>query len=110
LHLSGTELVVLSACHTGEGEQIASEGLYGLQRGFALAGAESQLVSLWRINSVVARDLVVAFFEGLKAGQSRSQALKAAQTAVAQGTSSAHPFYWAPFVLLGRSGPLETRP
>jgi CHAT domain-containing protein/tetratricopeptide (TPR) repeat protein len=109
LQLSGTELVVLSACHTGEGEQIAAEGLYGLQRGFAIAGAESQLVSLWRVNSVVTRDLVVDFFKGLKAGQSRSQALKAAQAKVSQASRNSHPFYWAAFVLLGRAGPLDAR-
>lgn len=97
LDLNGCRLVVLSACQTGLGEY-NSEGVYGLQRAFKLAGAQNILMSLWSVDDKATAELMTEFYRGLIAGQEPDDALVAAQRALrAKGYS---PDKWAAFVLL----------
>ncbi len=108
MDLSGTELVVLSACQTGEGQQILNEGIYGMHRAFALAGSRAQVVTLWRVSSEPTKDLVVELMDELDRNRSRSQALQAAQRKLAAPAGGRrHPHHWAGFVLVGDRGPLQ---
>ena len=101
LDLHGTQLVVLSACDTGVGDIGNSEGVYGLRRALVIAGSESQVLSLWPVSDMATRDLMVDFYKRLKAGETRSEALRQARLAVMEMPERAHPFYWAAFILSG---------
>src|SRR4029077_15127908 len=79
LDLWGTKLVVLSACDTGMGDVKRSEGVYGLRRSLVLAGAESQLMSLWPVSDRGTRDLIVGYYKALLHGAGRGEALRRAQ-------------------------------
>lgn len=110
LNLSGTQLVVLSACDTGLGDIANGEGVYGLRRAFAIAGAESQLMSLWQVSDDGTQSLMARYYENLIAGVGRSEALRAVQLEMIQeGGEYAHPYYWAAFILSGNWQPLEGR-
>jgi CHAT domain-containing protein len=106
LDLHGTRLVVLSACETGVGEVRAGDGVYGLRRALVLAGAESQVMSLWQVSDAATRDLMVAYYKGLKSGGGRGDALRAVQLEMLRGTTRSHPFYWASFIQSGDWRPL----
>ena len=100
------ELVVLSACNTGKGEFHRGDGVMSLARAFEYAGAQSTLYSLWRIPDNATRELMEHFYKALVDGKSRADALRQAKLAylnVHEGTTLAHPFYWAGFVLNGDS-------
>lgn len=98
------DLVTLSACETGLGKLSRGEGLIGLTRGFIYAGAPSVLVSLWSVDESTAA-LMKIFYQNLKEGMSIAEALRQAKLKLIQtrenGISFAHPFLWAPFVLVG---------
>lgn len=97
LDLNGCRLVVLSACQTGLGEY-NSEGVYGLQRAFKLAGAQSILMSLWSVDDKATAELMTEFYNGLITGKEPDEALVSAQLILrAKGYS---PDNWASFVLL----------
>ena len=97
LDLTGCRLVVLSACQTGLGES-NSEGVYGLQRAFKLAGAESILMSLWSVDDAATRKLMTLFYSGLIARNTPGQALANVQNQMRREGYS--PDKWAAFVLL----------
>ena len=120
LDLWGTKLVVLSACETGLGEVKNGEGVYGLRRALVLAGSESQVISLWQVSDEATRDLMVAFYKKLQAGEGRTAALSAVQLEMLRsndqtqagngrgltvGSGSkrdrSHPFFWASFIQSG---------
>ncbi|GAB5523837.1 MAG: hypothetical protein Roseis2KO_17090 [Roseivirga sp.] len=96
--LDQTELVVLSACNSGRGLVDASEGVYGMQRAFKLAGAQSVLMSMWQVNDRVTTQLITSFYRNWQGGMSRMQALKQAQLSLMQ--QHPEPYYWAGFILL----------
>ena len=107
LNLSGTELVVLSACDTGLGDLSISEGVYGLRRGLVLSGAESQVISLWRVEDQSTQELMVAYYENLLAGQGRSAALRQKQLEMIHSEVHQHPYHWAAFIASGDWRPLD---
>jgi CHAT domain-containing protein/Tfp pilus assembly protein PilF len=109
LNLHGTRLVVLSACETGVGEVRAGDGVYGLRRALVLAGAESQVMSLWQVSDAATRDLMVAYYKRLRSGAGRADALRDVQLEMLRGTPRSHPFYWASFIQSGDWRPLTTR-
>jgi CHAT domain-containing protein/Tfp pilus assembly protein PilF len=92
------DLVVLSACDTG-GAQVDGEGLVGLTRAFFYAGASSLVVSLWQAYEDSTPELMANFYRQLALG--KAEALRAAKRKMIEGGLYAHPFYWAPFVLVG---------
>lgn len=105
LDLRGTEVVVLSACDTGIGKVKTGEGVYGLRRALVLAGSESQVLSLWPISDDETKDLMIAYYKRLRAGQGRRDALRQAQLNMLK--KEPHPFYWASFIQSGQWGSLN---
>ena len=95
------DLVVLSACETGLGKEIKGEGLMSLMRAFMYAGTPSVVVSLWNVNDESAADLMIRFYRNLKTGMSKSEALRQAQLETIR--DNGFPFFWAPFVLVGKA-------
>jgi CHAT domain-containing protein len=105
------DLVVLSACNTGLGQLREGEGIVGLTRAFFYAGAASVMVSLWPVEDQATSLLMTRFYERLKQGEAKAEALRQAKRDVlrttvelqALGTPErlAAPFYWAGFVLVG---------
>jgi CHAT domain-containing protein/Tfp pilus assembly protein PilF len=106
LDLWGTQLVVLSACSTGVGAVPSGEGVYGLRRALVLAGARSQVVSLWNVNDSSAPELMRGFYEELARGTGRAEALRRAKLRIARQPRFAHPYYWAAFIAAGDWTPL----
>ncbi len=105
LNLWGTQLVVLSACDTGRGDVKLGQGVYGLRRAFVVAGAETVVMSLWKVDDETTSMLMEAYYRNLLAGQGRAAALREAMRALRQ--TLPHPYYWAPFIALGRDTPLQ---
>ena len=105
LDLQGTRLVVLSACETGVGQALHGEGVYGLQRAMMIAGAETQVTSLWQVDDNATKNLMVKFYEELARGTGRGEAMRMAQLAVKK--SYPHPFYWASFIVTGSGATLD---
>ena len=99
MDLSGLELVVLSACETARGA-ISGEGVFGLQRGFKLAGAQSVVMSLWKVDDAATAALMTEFYRRLQAGTGKHAALEAAKAAVKARPQWREPEFWAAFVLL----------
>lgn len=97
------ELVVLSGCETALGKAVRGEGLVGLVQAFLHSGAGAVSVSLWPVEDQSTADLMAGFYSELSRGVGGSQALRRAKLARLQGGSTAHPYYWAPFVLVGAS-------
>jgi CHAT domain-containing protein len=93
-------LVTLSACETGMSEIAPGDELIGLARGFFAAGAPSLLVSLWNVDDDSTAMLMTDFYTRLQAGDRPAAALRHAQRAALK--QHAHPFFWSPFLLLGR--------
>jgi CHAT domain-containing protein/lipopolysaccharide biosynthesis regulator YciM len=104
--LHRTELVVLSACETAVGEVQNGEGVYGLRRALALAGAQTQITSMWKVADAPTRTLIVDYYRRLLKGAGRSAALRQAQRAFLIDAELAHPYYWASLVPIGNWNPL----
>jgi CHAT domain-containing protein len=132
MNLWGSKLVVLSACDTGVGEIRNGDGVYGLRRALALAGSETQVMSLWPVSDKATRDLIIEYYKKLLSGKGRSEALREAQLYMLTGSESApdggrqtknresarrkdagrktrytHPFYWACFIQSGEWRSIE---
>lgn len=99
LDFSGLDMVTLSACETAKGD-VAADGVFGLQRGFKMAGAHSILMSLWKVDDVATCLLMTEFYRHWMNGNSKYDALLAAQQAVRSHPGWEHPRFWAAFVLL----------
>lgn len=99
------ELVILSACRTAQGKHMAGEGILGFTRAFLYAGASSVVASLWQVADASTAQLMIEFHRRLatKPGGTAS-ALRAAKLALIEDERWAHPYYWAPFVLVGEPG------
>jgi len=109
LHLRGTQLVVLSACQTGLGVQSTGEGLYGLRRALVLAGAQSQVISLWKVDDEATQALMVDYYKKLQSGINRDAALRQTQLEFLGHPEYEHPYYWAAFIGSGDWHPLTLK-
>ncbi|MES2178302.1 MAG: CHAT domain-containing protein [Gemmatimonadota bacterium] len=104
LDFTATDLVVLSACETGLGEVRRGEGIFGLRRAFAIAGASALVMSVWKVPDEQTRDLMIEFYRRVSAGEACAQALSSAQRYVRAITP--HPQAWAGFLCIGTT-PLD---
>ena len=106
LDLFGTQLVVLSACDTGQGELSVGQGVYGLRRAFMVAGAETLVTSLWQVNDATTGKLMELYYQKLlKKKKGRLEGMQEAMKEMR--TKYPHPYYWAPFLVIGSDGPLR---
>ena len=114
MDLRGTQLVVLSACETGmgaavmsEGKELMSEGMFGLRRAFVTAGARTTVMSLWEVSGATAQATTRAFYSKLAEGQGPGEAMQAVQLELLQTEEHAHPKDWAVFVVSGDDESLD---
>ena len=98
LNLSKTQMVVLSACETGLGEIVSTEGVFGLQRAFKLAGVQTLIMSLWKVPDTATSKLMINFYNNWIGGMEKHKAFQKAQQDIKKEYSS--PYYWAGFVML----------
>jgi CHAT domain-containing protein len=100
LDLSETELVVLSACETGKGEETNSEGVYGLRKAFSDAGAQNIIMSLWKVDDKVTQEFMSRFYEiWLNEKTTIRQAFNRTQLEIK--AKYPEPYYWGAFILMG---------
>jgi CHAT domain-containing protein len=105
LHLNA-DWILLSACNTAGPEGLAGEALSGLTRAFFYAGAHSVMVTHWRVESSATVRLTNLTFENFarQPMRGKANALREAQLSLLEDRKTAHPFFWAPFVLVGDGG------
>ena len=103
------DLVVLSACETGYGEFLPSEGVISLARPFMVAGVSSLLVSLWPVNDYTTSKIMPQYYQSLQQGLSKAEALRQAKLQYLEKADalSTHPAYWSAFILYGDEGQLR---
>jgi CHAT domain-containing protein len=106
MDLNGTELVVLSACETGLGEQQNGEGVFGLRRALQEAGANTVLMSMWSVPDRETQELMTKFYVNWLSGMDKHKALRKAQQKERKTVRKRYgkdlPYYWGAFVLVGR--------
>ncbi len=106
LNLEGTELVVLSACETGLGQQSNSEGVFGLRRGLEEAGADAVLMSMWSVPDKETQELMALFYQKWLGGLDKPEALRQAQLQERETVRRRYgkdlPYYWGAFVMVSR--------
>jgi CHAT domain-containing protein len=99
MNLTKTSLVVLSACESGLGEVNNSEGVFGLQRGFKIAGVQTLIMSLWQVSDEATQLFMTTFYENLvNHKKTKAQSYKTAQQTVRERYPS--PYFWAAFVMM----------
>lgn len=99
LHMDA-DVVALTACNTGIGKHVSGEGTMGVGRAFQCAGARSVLMTLWSVAESPSVDLTTAFFQNLREGKGKLNALQSARAHVRRAGFD-HPFFWAGFILVG---------
>jgi CHAT domain-containing protein len=97
-----TDAVALTACQTGLGKEISGEGVMSMGRAFHYAGARSVLMSLWSVAEKSSVILVENFFRYVKGGRNKLDALTLARREIRE-MGFEHPFFWAPFILVGEA-------
>ena len=100
MNLSGAELVVLSACKTGLGVIENTEGVFGLQRAFKLAGVETLIMSLWEIDDEFTSKFMVKFYKNWLSGKSKQESFKETQKHFCSDEQYSSPYYWAAFIMM----------
>ena len=88
------------------GDVANGEGVYGLRRALVMAGAESQLFSLWRVDDTGTKDLMVKYYQRLLNNEGRSQALRQTQLEMLRSHKYQQPYYWAAFIPSGDWKPM----
>jgi CHAT domain-containing protein len=92
---------VLSACETAKGKERPGEGVQGLTWALFAAGVPTSIVSQWQVSDKATADLMTAFYTNLKNKQKKGEALRNAALKLLKKPETKHPYYWAPFVLVG---------
>ncbi len=101
LNLSGTKLVVLSACETGLGEIHEGEGVYGLRRSFQEAGVAEVVSSLWEVSDAGTQALMTDFYQKLLNGMPAREALRETQLEMIDNPQWGYPYIWSAFMIVG---------
>jgi CHAT domain-containing protein len=111
LALKACELITLSGCETGLALSGGGDEQLGLGRAFLAAGAPSLVMSLWPVEDNATNELMQLFYQYLLKGESKAQALRAAQCSLLHRANSTytHPYFWAAFRLVGEVGPLKSQ-
>jgi CHAT domain-containing protein len=104
-----TELVATIACETGLGSAVGGEGVMNLGRAFQYAGARSVLTSLWGVEDESSNILGERLFAGMKQGRDKDVSLLEARRTL-RDKGYEHPFYWAPFILVGERDVVQQPP
>ncbi|HEY7188963.1 MAG TPA: CHAT domain-containing tetratricopeptide repeat protein [Vicinamibacterales bacterium] len=104
--LHGTEMLVLSQCQMANGVASIGEGVYGMRRAAAVAGARSFVAPLWNVDDRVQRTLMERFYTELAAGKTRAEALREAKLALRRVPATASFLQWAPVILSGSASAL----
>ena len=102
-------LIVLSACESGDGEIIESQGVLGLSAAFAATNTKSMLASLWNVNDASTRRIMTSYYSQIKDGLEKDEALRKAKLEYLSTApkSKQHPYFWAGFIQIGSIEPLE---
>lgn len=109
-HFLPADLVVLSACDTGNGTLIKGEGIMSLSRAFTYSGVKSAVVSLWQVPDKETSDLMILFYENLEKGLEKDKALQLAKLEfLKQNPLKSHPYYWSGFVLNGNNDAIKEK-
>ncbi|MDB4539251.1 CHAT domain-containing protein [Saprospiraceae bacterium] len=95
------DMVILSACETGIGELQTGEGIISLSRGFTYAGAKSIMTTLWMIEEKSSMDLLDSFYQYIKQGKRKDEALNLAKNNIIKKGEFSSPYYWAAFIPIG---------
>lgn len=96
----GAALVVLSACNTAQGKISEGDELVSLSRAFMYAGSPAVVATLWSVSDESTACLMKLFYQNMKNGETAAAALQSAQCRILQDYPQ--PFYWAPFIFIGR--------
>ena len=102
LNLTGTRLVILSACETGLGEIHEGEGVYGLRRSFQEAGVDSVINSFWEVSDDGTQLLMTKFYDKYLDGMEPREAMREARLEMVEDFRWSAPFYWGAFAMVGR--------
>ena len=101
------KMAVISACNTGNGKLMNGEGIMSLSRAFTFAGVKCTVISLWQVPDKETSEIMISFYENLKKGQPKDEALtNAKKEFLATNPMKQHPFYWAGFVVNGDVSPI----
>ena len=99
-----SKILTLAVCDTGINETKPGDELIGFTRSFLYAGAQSIIVSLWKVNSKSTKIMMERFYEYVKKEDNVATALQKAQNDIRDMEEYSHPYYWAPFIVVGNSG------
>jgi CHAT domain-containing protein len=103
-HLN-VELLTLSACSSGLAVAVGGDELLGLMRGFLQAGVRSLLVTLWDVDDACTKEFMSSFYREVGSGASLGSAVQGAMREIRERYP--HPYFWAPFLLIGEPGRLS---
>jgi CHAT domain-containing protein len=109
LNMDATQLVIISACETGKGQLVNSEGVLSLTRGFVYAGCKSVVNSLWKADDEATSAILKQFHVYLQQGYTKSKALQQAKLDYLHSDAlHKSPDYWANIILVGNTQPVVT--
>ena len=107
-----SDMVVLSACDTGNGQMFNGEGIQSVSKAFTYAGVPSTVMSLWKVDDKATAILMGSFYKYLNAGKPKDVALKWAKRDYVNSTMDSelkHPYYWSGFVISGNVEPFKVQ-